>query len=199
MNAITKLAVLNRYYRITRFYAFLKQLTFKMGIALAGFIALYFVVDLFILDLQALFDLIVRNYSSFFIFSVFFTSEIIFGLLPPEIFIAWGLNSLNPWLSMFFLATLSYVAGIIAYWIGRWMYTIPAVRSYLVNKIPRHIVNLRKWGGLFVFVGAMLPMPHSVVSLSSGLIRYNFKSYVLWALFRYLRFLVFALAMFKIV
>lgn len=199
MGAITKIAVLNRYYRITRFYSFLKEIAIKGGIAIAGFIALYLVVDLFIIDLQYVFDLIVRNYSEWFIFSLFFTSEVIFGILPPEIFIAWGLNTVQPWLFMFLLASLSYVAGVVAYWIGRWMFSIPAVRRYMETKIPRHITNLRKWGGLFVFVGAMLPLPHSIVSLSSGLIKYNFKSYLLWALFRYLRFLIFAIALFKIV
>jgi membrane protein DedA with SNARE-associated domain len=66
------------------------------------------------------------------------------------------------------------------------------------NKIAKHIANLRKWGGFFVFVGAMLPVPHSVISLASGLIKYNFKSYLLWALFRFARFAMYAAVIFQI-
>jgi len=75
---------------------------------------------------------------------------------------------------------------------------IPAIKNHIENKIAKHIVNLRKWGGLFVFIGAMLPIPHSVVSLACGLIKYNFKHYLLWALFRYVRFILYALVIFQI-
>jgi membrane protein YqaA with SNARE-associated domain len=96
------------------------------------------------------------------------------------------------------LATMSYVGGIISYFIGNRLFLIPAVKNHIENKIAKHISNLRKWGGFFVFVGAMLPIPHSVVSLASGLIKYNFRHYLLWALFRYARFALYALVVFRI-
>ncbi|MDG1188919.1 MAG: short-chain dehydrogenase, partial [Flavobacteriales bacterium] len=59
-------------------------------------------------------------------------------------------------------------------------------------------VNLRKWGGVFVFLGAVSPLPHSMVSMACGLIKYNFKHYLLLSLFRYVRFLVYALVIFQV-
>jgi membrane protein DedA with SNARE-associated domain len=75
---------------------------------------------------------------------------------------------------------------------------VPAIKNYIEIKAAKHIANLRKWGGLFVVIGALLPVPHSIVSLVGGLINYNFKRYLLWALFRYARFAVYALVIFKI-
>jgi membrane protein DedA with SNARE-associated domain len=78
------------------------------------------------------------------------------------------------------------------------LFLIPAVKNYIEVKIAKHIVNLRKWGGVFVFLGAVSPLPHSMVSMASGLIKYNFKHYLLWSLFRYIRFLVYALVIFQV-
>lgn len=44
----------------------------------------------------------------------------------------------------------------------------------------------------------MLPLPHSIVSFDFSLIENNFKQYLLWTLFRYLRFVFCALIIFKI-
>ncbi|HSO88014.1 MAG TPA: VTT domain-containing protein, partial [Draconibacterium sp.] len=99
---------------------------------------------------------------------------------------------------LFVLATMSYIGGIISYFLGNRLFLIPVVKNHIENKIAKHISNLRKWGGFFVFVGAMLPIPHSVVSLASGLIKYNFRHYLLWALFRYARFALYALVVFQI-
>ncbi|MBK8806601.1 MAG: VTT domain-containing protein [Bacteroidales bacterium] len=119
-------------------------------------------------------------------------------MVPPEIFIAWASKSGAPWLYLFALASMSYLGGVIAYFLGNRLFLIPAIKNHIENKISLHIVNLRKWGGLFVFIGAMLPLPHSIVSLACGLIKYNFKNYLLWALFRYVRFVIYAFVIFQI-
>ena len=120
---------------------------------------------------------IVASYSSTFIFSFFLASETFLGIIPPEIFIAWASRSANPWFFLLILATISYVGGIISYLIGNRLFLIPSIKNHVENKIAKHIVNLRKWGGLFVLLGAISPIPHSLVSLASGLIKYNFKYY----------------------
>jgi len=132
------------------------------------------------------------------VFLIFFISETILGLLPPEMFIAWSAKAVSPWTYLFMLATLSYVGGAIAYIIGKQLFFIPAIKIYTEEKIAQHIVNLRKWGGFLVLVGALLPVPLSIVSLACGLIKYNFKNYLLWALFRYLRFIIYALVIFRV-
>jgi len=193
-----KVMALHRYYRITKFYTFLKDTAYKGLITILLFVAVLVGLEYFFIDINALLNSLVESYSPQIILSFFLFSETILGLLPPEIFIAWSAKSATPWLFLFFLATASYIGGIIAYFIGKLLYSIPSVKFYLENKIALHIKNLRKWGGFFVVVGAMLPIPHSIVSLASGLIKYDFKSYLLWALFRYLRFGIYALVIFKI-
>lgn len=198
MNIVPKLIVLNRYYRITKFYVFLKNILLKAGYLVGAFVLAYFIVDTFVVDTKAVFDHMVENFNATIVFTIFFISEMLMGIVPPEIFIAWGLESISPWFYMFILAALSYINGIIAYFFGVWLYRRKSVRNYINNKIPHHIANLRKWGGLFIFAGAMLPLPHAMVSFSSGLIKFNFGQYLLWALFRFVRFFVFAVLMFNI-
>lgn len=193
-----KLQLLNRYYKMTNFYSFLKETAVKGGIVILIFGSILLALEYFVLDFNDLLNNLVANYSAKIIFSFFLLSETILGLVPPEIFIAWASKSANPWILLFILATLSYVGGIIAYFIGNRLFLIPAVKNHIENKIAVHITNLRKWGGLFVFIGAMLPLPHSIVSLACGMIKYNFKYYLLWALFRYLRFAIYALVIFQI-
>ena len=108
-------------------------------------------------------------------FSVFLVSESFLGLLPPEIFIAWASKSSNSFTNLFLLSAISYIGGIISYFIGNRLFLIPAVKNYIEHKIAKHIKNLRKWGGIFVFLGAVSPLPHSIVSMSCGLIKYNFN------------------------
>jgi len=194
----SKVIALHRYYRITRFYTFLKDTAYKGGLTILLFVGILAVLEYFFIDINSLLNSLVETYSPQIVLSFFLFSETVLGLLPPEIFIAWSAKSATPWLFLLLLATASYIGGIIAYFPGKLLYSIPAIKFYLENKIARHILNLRKWGGFFVVVGALLPIPHSVVSLASGLIKYNFRSYLLWALFRYLRFGIYALVIFKI-
>ena len=189
---------IHRYYRITKFYAFLKDTAYKGGVTILIFVAVLAGLEYFFIDINALLNSLVENYSPGIVFSFFLISETFLGLLPPEIFIAWSAKSITPWIFLFFLASASYVGGIIAYFTGQLLFRIPSIKFYIEHKIARHIINLRKWGGFFVVVGAMLPIPHSIVSLASGLIKYNFRNYLLWALFRYIRFVVYALVIFKI-
>jgi membrane protein YqaA with SNARE-associated domain len=193
-----RLLLLNRYYKITRFYSFLKDTAIKGGVVIVIFVAVLLALEYFLLDFNALLNSLVATYSPLAIFSFFLTSETILGLVPPEIFIAWSSKSATPWLFLFILATMSYLGGVIAYFIGKSLFLIPSVKDHIENKIAIHITNLRKWGGLFVFIGAMLPLPHSIVSLACGLINYNFKHYLLWALFRYVRFALYAMVIFQI-
>jgi len=193
-----RLVLLNRYYKITKFYSFLKNTAFKGSVAIIVFIIFLVGLEVFVLDFNSLLNHLVSSYSATFIFSFFLTSETILGIIPPEVFIAWASKSTNPWLYLLILATISYVGGIISYLIGGRVFLIPSIKSHIENKIAKHIVNLRKWGGLFVLLGAISPIPHSLVSLASGFIKYNFKYYLMWSLFRYARFVIYALVIFKV-
>ncbi len=193
-----RLSLINRYFKITQFYSFIKSTAFKGAIVALIFILLLLFVDSFVVDIGTLLTNLVEKCSPFVIFSVFLISESFLGLLPPEIFIAWASKSSYSLTYLFFLSVISYIGGIISYFIGSRLFLIPAVKNYIEHKIAKHIVNLRKWGGIFVFLGAVSPLPHSIVSMTCGLIKYNFKYYLLWSLFRFARFLVYALIIFQV-
>lgn len=193
-----RLSLINRYFKITQFYSFIKSTAFKGAIVAIIFILLLLFVDSFIVDIGSLLTNLVETCSPLVILSVFLLSESLLGLLPPEIFIAWASKSSNSYLNLFLLSSISYIGGIISYFIGNRLFLIPFVKDHIELKIAKHIINLRKWGGIFVFLGAVSPIPHSIVSMACGLIKYNFKYYLLWSLFRFIRFLVYALVIFQV-
>ena len=193
-----RLSLINRYFKITQFYSFIKSTAFKGAIVAIIFILLLLFVDSFIVDIGSLLTNLVETCSPLVILSVFLLSESLLGLLPPEIFIAWASKSSNSYLNLFLLSSISYIGGIISYFIANRLFLIPSVKDHIELKIAKHIINLRKWGGIFVFLGAVSPIPHSIVSMACGLIKYNFKYYLLWSLFRFIRFLVYALVIFQV-
>lgn len=198
LNSIQRLLVLNRYYRITKFYIFLKSLSIKTGILLGSLVSAFILLDFYLLDLEGIISFIAREYSGWFLYMMLFVSEAIIGLLPPELFIAWSSKTDHRWLNLIGLATMSYAGGVMAYYIGKSIYLIPSVKNYVEIKMNRNIRNLKRWGGVFVFAGAMLPLPHSLVSLACGIINYKIKYYLFWALFRYVRFFLYALLIYSL-
>lgn len=193
-----KAATLNRYYRISKFYEFL-GLTAVKAIAVIGvFVLLFYLFDSYILDTREMFNAITSQFSTPSILLIFYLSETLFGLIPPEIFIAWCAKMSNPWTFLFAISSLSYLGGVTAYFIGKTLSKVTKIRIAIETKVAHHISKLRKWGGLFIIIGAMLPLPHSIVSMACGLINYDFKHYALWSLFRFLRFVIYAAVIFQV-
>jgi membrane protein YqaA with SNARE-associated domain len=180
----------HRYYRITRFYSFLKNTAYQAFFVIVIFVLLLMVVNYF-MNINLLIEHILVTYSPKIVILFFLISESILGLIPPEIFILWSAKSGSTLLFLFILATASYIGGVLSYFIGMRISLMPAVRKHVERKIKQHIINLRKWGGLFIVLGAIFPIPHAIVSIGAGLIDYKFKYYLLWSLFRYLRFVIY--------
>ena len=195
--SLRRMVLLNRYYKITKFYTFLRNTALKGGLTILLFVLVLLGLEYYVLDFNAILNKFVENYSPRAIYSFFFLSETFLGLVPPEAFIAWASKSASPWLFLFILATMSYLGGIASYFIGNRLFLLPYLRNYIENKVAHHIENLKKWGGLFVVLGAVSPIPHSMVSMASGLVKYSFKQYLLWSLFRYARFAIYALVIFQ--
>ena len=197
-NNLRRWSLAHRYYKITRFYSFLKNTAYQAFFMLVIFVLLLIAVNYFITDINLLLNNIFETYSPKIIVLSFLISESILGLIPPEIFILWSSKSDSPILFLFALASASYLGGIVSYFIGMRISLMPAVRKHIERKIKQHIINLRKWGGVFIVLGAISPIPHSIVSIGAGLINYKFKYYLLWSLFRYLRFVVYFLIILQV-
>ena len=194
----SRLRLLHQYYTYTGFYKFLGESLKKSIVPILAIIAGILALNHYF-DLNAFLVKVTQTYSSSIIYAVFFVSESILGLLPPEIFIAWSGKTVEPLWSLSILATLSYCGGIVSYFIGKSFTKIPSVHTYMEQKMSKHLKNTKKWGGFLIVVGALLPIPFSMTSIAAGMIQYGFRSYLMFGLLRFLRFYIYALAIFSVV
>ena len=58
-----RLVLLNRYYKITQFYSFLKSTAIKGGSAIAIFVLVLLALEYFILDINSILNNIVHTYE----------------------------------------------------------------------------------------------------------------------------------------
>lgn len=198
-NLNTKVRVLHKYNRITGFYSFIGVSLKKSALPIIGFVVAIILFDIFILDIGDLLIRMTEVYPDVAVLSVFFTSESLLGLIPPEIFIGWSEKTESPLLMLTALAVLSYFGGIVSYGIGKLMLKSKSMQNVIQNRMQKHIINIRKWGGLLVIVGALLPIPFSMVSIAAGIVEFRFRNYLLFGSLRFVRFYLYAIAIFSIV
>ncbi len=194
----SKIRLLHQYYSYTGFYAFVRSSLGKSILPIAIFIIALWLVHAFLIDFNVLFTSITTTYNPLTILAVFFASESLLGLIPPEIFIAWADKTDSPIFYLSMLAVLSYLGGIISYTIGKTISKMPTVYNYLQVKMQKHVKMIRKWGGFLIVVGALLPIPFAITSVAAGLIHYKFRDYLLFGLLRFVRFYLYALVIFNI-
>ncbi len=186
-----KYKLLHQYYKYTGFYSFIWEGIRKAIIPTALIVGVLFYVNYKVINLNEGLIYITKNFSDFFIFTVFLASETILGLIPPDIFIAWTKNTESPLLYLTILAFLSYLGAVLAYFIGMGIAAIPSVNKYLYGKMTKHIINMQKWGGFLIAVGALLPLPFAIACLAAGMINFSRKHFFLFALLRFGRFIIY--------
>lgn len=189
----------HRYYKVTGFYSFVIESIKKSMPPVLLVVGLLILFHFFVLPLPEALDLAVAELPNYGVLAFFFISETILGLVPPELFIAWAGKTADPALNLFFIALLSYLGGMCSYFLGRWSLQIPAIHNYLEVKMAKQLIMARKWGGILIAVGALLPLPFAVGSLVAGMLRYPFKNWVIIGLLRFLRFAVYGAAIFSVV
>ncbi|MFL0062075.1 YqaA family protein [Tenacibaculum maritimum] len=194
-----KAKLLHNYYARTGFYMFiwesLKKAFWPVVIVVVGLV----LFNNYVYNINDGLQSITETFSRFGILTTFFISETLLGLIPPEIFIAWSKKTAAPILNLSLLATLSYTGGILSYFIGKAALKILSVKEYLEVKMAKNLKNTSKWGGFLIIVGALLPIPFSITCMAGGMIKYPLKGVVLFGLFRFLRFAIYAWAIFKVV
>ena len=114
----SRLKLLHQYYSYTGFYAFLRTSMAKVLIPIVAFIAVLWLIHEFVIDFNVLFTTIINKYDPIIILGVFFASETMLGLVPPEIFIAWADKTASPIFYLTILASLSYIGGILSFFMG---------------------------------------------------------------------------------
>jgi membrane protein YqaA with SNARE-associated domain len=191
--------LLHNYYSRTGFYMFIWASLKKAFLPIVFVIVGLFIFNNYIYNINDGLQTMTETFSRLGIFTFFFISETILGLVPPEIFIAWSGKTSDPILNLSILATLSYAGGLLSYYIGKTALKIKSVKEYLEVKMAKNLKNTRKWGGILILVGALLPLPFSIACVAAGMIKYPFKNVVFFGLFRFARFAAYAWAIFKVV
>lgn len=193
----SRLRLLHQYYQFTGFYSFVWNAVKRALPAIIAVVIGIYLISRFV-DINAFLVKLTETLPVYGVLTFFFVSETLLGLIPPEMFIAWSGKLSNPWLYLGLLALLSYLGGLISYWIGHVITKIPSVHRYLENKMEKQLKNSRKWGGFLIIVGALLPLPFSISCLAAGIIHFSFRNVMLYGSLRFIRFLIYGLIIFNV-
>ena len=176
-----------------RFFFFFKN--FIKGLIFFAIAILFYKLIFRYLDLSTVENVLLFNLSSSFVFILFFFSELIFGLIPPELFMIWLISTKSLELYPYFitiLACLSYFAGFIAFMFGKylhktWLYE--TMKKYVIGKYERKI-NLYGW--LVIVVAALTPIPFSATCAVVGAVGFKKNKFLYFALARFIRYAIYA-------
>ncbi len=194
-----KFKLIHKYYERTGFYAFVGKNLKSAILPILGVILVIFLFNKYVYNINDGLRHFTETFSRVTVLSVFFISETLLGLIPPEMFIAWTKKTESPIINLAILASLSYSGGLISYFLGRMTLKIASVKEYLEVKMAKNLANTKKWGGILILVGALLPLPFSIACVAAGMIKYPFKNVVFFGLFRFARFAIYGWAIFKVV
>lgn len=187
------------FYRRKGFYPFLKKVTFHFALIMAPILVALALFENFTPGFEYYFGQLSLVVRQEWMFSVFFLSETLLGLIPPDLFIIWAKQFTSPYAVVALLSGLSYGGGLLAYFLGVKLLKINRL-SHVVNvKFAKQFTMLRSWGGLIIVVAALLPLPYSTMCLGAGMMKYSFKSLMLLGVFRIVRFFIYALVLFQVV
>ncbi len=194
-----KVKLTHFYYSRTGLYHYVWTNLKKAFLPLLSLVLIIYLFNKYVYDINDGLQSITENFSRAGILVTFFISETLFGLIPPEIFIAWTKKTDDAILNLTILATLSYLGGLISYFLGKMASNIKFIKKYLEIKIAENLKNTRKWGGILILIGALLPLPFAIACFAAGMIKYPFKNVFLFGFFRFARFAIYGWAIFKVV
>jgi membrane protein YqaA with SNARE-associated domain len=145
----------------------------------------------YLIDFNAVFKFITERFQDWFVLIVFFLSETILGMIPPDFFVIWSSKFNSPLLMLTILGVLSYAAGAAAYYIGCLLLKTKRIKTWSERMLSKYIGMVRKWGGAFIVISALFPFsPFSMVVIAVSLFKYPFKLYLLYGLSRIARFII---------
>ena len=132
------------------------------------------------------------------VYSVFIFSEVVFGIIPPELFMIWSIKSgafESYTLNIALLAMISYASGILGYFIGGWLKRkLPQFFDHYILKYKR---TLNRFGGLLIFVSAVTPVPFSAICMLVGSTNFPFGKFLLIASTRFARFALYSFTIYQ--
>jgi membrane protein DedA with SNARE-associated domain len=139
--------------------------------------------------------------NTFLVFLIYTVSEIVFGIIPPEVFFIWSTRTGDvmqyAWY-IFLLAVISYLAGILGFWIGVKLNQTILYRWIKRRYLLKYQKYLNKYGFFLIIVAALTPLPFSAISMLMGSVSYPFKKYAFYALSRFIRFAAYSIIFWEV-
>ncbi len=189
----------HNFYNRSGFYVYLAKNLIKVLLILIAVFVLFFVLEKWVIDFNDFFHSFFKNMSNELVLLLFAVSESLFGLIPPDFFIIWARKFSQPWLIITLLAFVSYLGGVVSYFIGRNVRKIKRLNCYLTEKFDTHFKKIKSWGALFIIVAALFPLPYSTICMLSGILKFPFKVFAFIGITRMLRFYFYALVLFGLI
>ena len=128
-------------------------------------------------------------------FLIYTASEVLFGIIPPELFMVWALNQgdLGTYASIIaLLMFISYGAGWLAYYVGKRSRYSPWYRYLKRKYFSKYEIYLQEFGSFLIIVASVTPLPYAGVCMLVGAADYKVSKFLAYSLFRLLRFIVYA-------
>ncbi len=175
-----------------------KKSSFFFNYLIKGLIWLAVIVALFVFTKHTVNQELIHRFTPFFdktglILFIYCISELIIGIIPPEFFMIWSLRSGDINMYIFWvtvLAFISYAAGVIAYFFGRYLHNTQLYR-YLHNRyLEKSEILLKEYGLYLILVAALTPVPFSGVAMLVGAVHYPTKQYFYWSVSRFAKFVL---------
>lgn len=122
---------------------------------------------------------------------IFTVSEIVFGIIPPELFmLIWQSKGIlsEYVINLTYLTLISYAAGVIGYYIGNFFSKTNAYQKISDRYLKQYDKQLKKFGLYIVLVGAVTPVPFSATCMLAGSVNLPIKDFLLICISRIIRF-----------
>ncbi len=198
-NFIKRFYLTYQYYKRTGIIRFVLIKAGQVLTFLTFLVIAFYILEKKFVDVDLLFDEYMSNLNPYLVLGVFTLSESFLGLLPPDFFIIWADQRSMSVLFLTIVGVLSYIGGINSYWIGRGLYHFKPLRRFVEGKYMKYDPYMKKWGNLFIALAAFFPIPYSPIGMFMGMIKYSFKSYIIFSLARILRFYAHGVILFNMI
>ena len=143
------------------------------------------------IDFKTIAQNVIENFSDGSILLIFFISESIMGMIPPDLFVIWATKFDSPFVFLALLGILSYIGGVISYLIGYLLLKRARIKAFSDRILEKYIGLVKKWGGAFIIISALFPFsPFSMVVIAGSLLKYPFRLYLLFGISRIARFII---------
>lgn len=162
-------------------------------------VLLFFILQNTINDFTETIKGFINQWEPRFVLILFLVSETLFGLIPPDFFIAWSHQFTHDIAMLSLLALISYVGGVLSYLIGYHIGNYPKVQAFFIKKFASHMHKVYQLGGFVIVFSALFPLPYSAVCMAAGAVKYSFKRLLLLGLTRFLRFYGYAVLVYALI